>query len=89
MDVVLELYETGYGVVISAAKEEGEEVKELRRISRMLARYNIKSVAIPPREISSYMPPTKDALGLRTPGIYRSSVNAARCTSDRADGPSS
>ena len=28
MDVVLELYKTGYGVVISAA-EEGEGVKEL------------------------------------------------------------
>jgi len=41
------------------------------RISRILAKYNIKSVAIPPRKISSYMPPTKDAPGLRTPGIYR------------------
>jgi len=41
------------------------------RLSRMLARYNIKSVAIPPMKISSYMPPTKDATGLRTPGIYR------------------
>jgi hypothetical protein len=36
----------------------------------MLAKYNIKSVAIPPKKISSYMPPTKDAPGLRTPGIY-------------------
>jgi hypothetical protein len=36
----------------------------------MLAKYNIKSVAIPPRKIASYMPPTKDAPGLRTPGIY-------------------
>jgi len=41
------------------------------RISRMLAKYIIKSVAIPPRKISSYMPPTKDAPGLRTPGIYK------------------
>jgi hypothetical protein len=57
-------------------------------ISRMLAKYNIKSVAIPPRKISSYMPPTKDAPGLRTPGTG-SPVNVARCTSDRADGPSS
>jgi len=39
-------------------------------ISRMLAKYNIKSVAIPPKKISSYMPPTKNAAGLRTPGIY-------------------
>ena len=37
----------------------------------MLAKYNIKSVTIPPRKISSYMPPTKDAPGLRTPGIYK------------------
>jgi len=37
----------------------------------MLAKYNIKSVAIPPRKTSSYTPPTKDAPGLRTPGIYR------------------
>jgi len=37
----------------------------------MLARYNIKSVAISPNKISSYMPPTNDASGLRTPGIYR------------------
>ena len=33
------------------------------RISRMLAKYNIKSVALPPRKISSYMPPTKDPPG--------------------------
>jgi len=37
----------------------------------MLAKYNIKSVAIPPNKISRYMPPTKDAPGLRTPGIYK------------------
>jgi len=37
----------------------------------MLAKYNIKIVAITPRKISSYMPPTKDAPALRTPGIYR------------------
>jgi hypothetical protein len=41
------------------------------RLSRMLAKHNIKSVAIPPRKISSYIPPTKDAPGLRTPGIYK------------------
>jgi len=58
------------------------------RISRMLVKHNIKSVAIPPRKISSYMPPTKDAPGLRTLGIYKI-PNAAKCTSDRADGPSS
>jgi hypothetical protein len=37
----------------------------------MLAKYNIKSIAIPPKKISSYMPLTKDAPGLRTPGINK------------------
>jgi hypothetical protein len=41
------------------------------RLSRMLAKHNIKSVAIPSRKISSYLPPVKDTIGLRTPGIYR------------------
>jgi hypothetical protein len=36
----------------------------------MLAKQNIKSVALPPRKIFSYLPPVKDALGLRTLGIY-------------------
>jgi len=40
------------------------------RLSRMLAKHNIKSVALPPRKIFSYLPPVKDVLGLRTPGIY-------------------
>ena len=40
------------------------------RLSRMLAKHTIKSVALPPRQIISYLPPVKDALGLRTPGIY-------------------
>ena len=35
----------------------------------MLAKH-IKSVALPPRKISSYLPPVKDAVGLRTPGVY-------------------
>ena len=37
-------------------------------LSRMLAKHNIKSVALPPRKIFSYLPPVKDAFGLRTPG---------------------
>jgi hypothetical protein len=41
------------------------------RLSRMLAKLNINSVALPPRKISSYLPPVKDELGLKTPGIYR------------------
>ena len=48
------------------------------RLSRMLAKYNIKSVTIPPRKISSYMPPTKEAPGLRTPGIYRISCECGK-----------
>jgi hypothetical protein len=36
----------------------------------MLAKHNIKSVALPPRKVFSYLPPVKGALGLRTPGIY-------------------
>jgi len=35
----------------------------------MLAKHNIKSVALPPRKVFSYLPPVKDALGLRTLGI--------------------
>ena len=38
-------------------------------LSRMLAKYNIKSVALPHRKIASYLPPVKDAIGLKTPGI--------------------
>jgi len=41
------------------------------RLSRMLAKHNIKSVALPHRKISSYLPPFKEAIGLRIPGIYR------------------
>ena len=40
------------------------------RLSRMLAKHNIKSVALPLRKISSYLPPVKDAVGLRTAGLY-------------------
>jgi hypothetical protein len=36
----------------------------------MLAKHNIKSVALPARKILSYFSPVKYALGLRTPGIY-------------------
>jgi hypothetical protein len=41
------------------------------RISRMLARFNMKSVTLPYRKIASYLPPVKDAIGLKTPGIYK------------------
>jgi hypothetical protein len=36
----------------------------------MLAKHNNKIVVLPPRKIFSYMPPIKDALRLRTPGIH-------------------
>jgi hypothetical protein len=36
----------------------------------MLVKHNIKSVALPPVKIFSYLSLFKDALGLRTPGIY-------------------
>ena len=37
----------------------------------MLAKYNIKSVAIPHRKTANYLPPVKDGIGLKTPGVYR------------------
>jgi hypothetical protein len=40
------------------------------RLSRILAKHSIRSVALPPRNIFNYLPSVKDALGLRTPGIY-------------------
>jgi predicted GIY-YIG superfamily endonuclease len=36
----------------------------------MLAKHNIKSVALPPRKIVSYFLLVKDSLGLKTPGVY-------------------
>jgi len=36
----------------------------------MLAKHNIKSVALPHRKIASYLPSFKEAIRLRTPGIY-------------------
>ena len=40
------------------------------RLSRMLAKHNIKIVTLSPRKIFSYLPPVKDALGLWTPSVY-------------------
>jgi hypothetical protein len=37
----------------------------------MLAKHNTRSVALTPRKVFTYLPPVKDAMGLRTPGIYR------------------
>jgi hypothetical protein len=41
------------------------------RISRVLARHNIKSVGLPHMKLSSLLLSIKDHLGLRTPGVYR------------------
>jgi hypothetical protein len=41
------------------------------RISRMLARHNIKLVGLPHMKLSSLLRPVKDHPGLRTPGVYR------------------
>jgi hypothetical protein len=40
------------------------------RLSRMLAKHNIKSVTPSPRNIFNYFPPVKDSLGLKTTGVY-------------------
>ena len=40
------------------------------RLSRILANYNIKSVALPPKKISYFLPPVKEPLGLRIPDVY-------------------
>jgi hypothetical protein len=36
----------------------------------MLTKHNIKSIPLPPTKISNYLPPVKDGVGLKTPGIY-------------------
>jgi hypothetical protein len=41
------------------------------RISRVLARHNIKSVGLSHMKLSSLLRPAKDHLGLRTLGVYR------------------
>jgi hypothetical protein len=48
------------------------------RLSRMLAKHNISSVALPPRKIFSQLPPVKDAVGLRTLGIYSTPCECSR-----------
>jgi hypothetical protein len=41
------------------------------RISRVLARHNIKSVGLPHMKLSSLLRPVKDHFGLRIPEVYR------------------
>jgi hypothetical protein len=58
------------------------------RLSRMLAKYNTKSVALPYKKTASYLPPVKDAIGLKHPAFTKHHANAAQCTLDRVVGPS-
>ena len=44
----------------------------------MLAKHNIKSVTLPLRKIFNYFPTVKDALGLRTLGIYSTPCECGR-----------
>jgi hypothetical protein len=39
-------------------------------LSRMLPKHNIKSIQLAMKKISNYFTPVKDAMGLKTPGIY-------------------
>jgi len=55
----------------------------------MLAKHKIKSDALPPRKIFSYLPPVKEALGLRTPGTYSIPFECAGFILDKAVDPSS
>ena len=50
----------------------------------MLAKHNIKSVALPPRKVFSYLPTVKDALGLEHRVYTGSHVNAAGFILDKA-----
>jgi hypothetical protein len=36
----------------------------------MLAKHSIKSTPLPPKKASNVLPPVKDAVRLKTPGIY-------------------
>jgi hypothetical protein len=58
------------------------------RLSRMLAKYNIKSVALPYKKTASYLPPLKDAIGLKHPVFTKFHANAAQSTLDRVGGSS-
>jgi len=44
--------------------------KTYGQLSRMRAKRNIKCVGLPPRQISSFLRPVIDDLGLRTPRVY-------------------
>jgi hypothetical protein len=54
----------------------------------MLAKYNIKSVAITHRKIANYLPQVKDAIGLKHREYTRSHANVVRSILDRVVDPS-
>jgi hypothetical protein len=56
-------------------------------LNRILAEHSTKSVALPPIKIFSCIPLVKDALGLRTPSVYKSHVNAAAFIMGKAVDP--
>jgi hypothetical protein len=41
------------------------------KISRLLAKYNIKTIHIPQTKNMHMLRPVKDDLGLKVPGVYR------------------
>jgi hypothetical protein len=53
-------------------------------LSRMLAKHNIKSVALPPRKIFSYFSPVKNAVGLKHRVYTALHVNVAGFILDKA-----
>jgi hypothetical protein len=53
----------------------------------MLAKHKIKSVALPPKKIFSYLPPVKDVSGLKTLEYTTSLVNTAGFILDKAVEP--
>jgi hypothetical protein len=50
----------------------------------MLGKHNIKSASLPPRKIYNYFPPVKDALGLRTLGVYSISYECGQVRLEKA-----
>jgi len=58
------------------------------RLSRMLAKHNIKSVALPPRKIFNYLPPVKNAWDYEHQAYTASHVNVAGFILDKAVDPS-
>jgi hypothetical protein len=45
------------------------------------------SVALPPKNIASYLPPVKEALGLKTPGTYSIPCECGKVYIGQSGGP--